>query len=265
MYYDFYVYTHDFADFDKAFEMVEALVEHINTKQLCGCNFNRYSSEGTERRSHVTIRLDLETESQLAKVNEKLTEMRTDGIIDDFTSNHPGVRPFREYSINHHIAHESSTKCAFRFFERRKNNPQRFREFADNKIGFLTEFVPLWLKHSGFVFQNLSSVQRPSSTLVESFVNECASIVRTVDIDRITDFEVFSERMLHTFMNSMSISSSDETTVLSNVASFLGYSDGARFIADLRYNGAHTQGFLAHVQKRFTCIGMYLKRFFHKL
>lgn len=236
MYYDFYVYTDDFADFYKAFEVTDVLVDSVDRDQLRGYNFNRYSEEEEDRRPHITVRLDLENENQLAKVTAKLSEMRDRGIIEDFSDSNPVVTPFKNYSINHHLAHETSTTCALKFYEKKIQNEDAFQGFITNKVAFLIEFIPLWLKYSGFVFQGVNNVSESSSTLISNLAKECGAVVGTVDKALITDIHVFSERLIHTFMNCTSVPRSEEIAVLDNIASRFGYANRTGFIIGLTFD-----------------------------
>ena len=59
MYYDFYLYTDEFWDFDKTFELTKTLVDSEDPEQITGYNFNRYTVEGDDRVPHITIRINL--------------------------------------------------------------------------------------------------------------------------------------------------------------------------------------------------------------
>jgi len=233
MYYDFYVYTDEFLDFDKAFEVTKTLVDSVAAEQLTGYNFNRYTVEGDDRTPHITVRLNLESTNQSSKVTEKLSEMKSNGVVDDFTDNNPLVTPFREYSINHQLAHEASTQCAFKFYDKKNQNPGEFQAFTRDKVAFLREFIPLWLKYSGFVFQGVTSVTSSSSTLIEELAKECGAIVGSIKVNQITDIHVFSERLIHIFMNCICVPTNEEIAVLINLARRFGYSNLQEFLSDL--------------------------------
>jgi hypothetical protein len=233
MYYDFYLYTDEFWDFDKAFEVTKTLVASVDPEQLTGYNFNRYTLEGEDREPHITVRLNLGSINQLSKVTEKLHEMNSNEDIDDFSDNNPLVRPFREYSINHRLAHEASTQCAFKFYDKKKQNQQEFQVFTRNKVVFLREFIPLWLKYSGFVFQGVANVTSSSSTLIEELAKECGAIVGSIEVNQITDIHVLSERLIHIFMNCVCVPRNEEVTVLRNLASRFGYNNLQEFLSDL--------------------------------
>lgn len=234
MYYDFYVYTDEFLDFDKAFEIAKALIGCVDQEHLKGYNFNRYSVEGQDRNPHITVRLDLDNENEIPKVIEKLSEMKNCEMIDDFADNSPSVRPLREYSINHHLAHEASTKCAFKFYEKENQNAKEFESFTIDKVAFLSEFMPLWLKYSGFVFHGVNNVPSSSSTLVEELAEECGAVVKNFGANLITDINIFSERLIHTLMNCICVYGNDELTVLMNIADQFGYSNLQEFLLDLK-------------------------------
>ena len=233
MYYDFYIYTDEFWDFDKTFEVTKTLVDSVAPEQLTGYNFNRYTVEGEDRTPHITVRLDLENENHVARITKKLSELRVQGTIDDFTVDNPLVLPFREYSINHHLAHEASAKCAFKFYDKKNQNPTEFQAFIRDKVAFLREFIPLWLKYSGFVFQGVTNVTSSSSTLIEELAKECGAIVGSIEINQITDIHVFSERLIHIFMNCVCVPRNEEIAVLTNLASRFGYNNPQEFLSDL--------------------------------
>jgi len=233
MYYDFYIYTDEFWDFDKAFEVTNTLVDSVASEQLTSYNFNRYSVEGDDRCPHITVRLNLKSVNQSSKVTEKLSEMKSNGVVDDFTDNNPLVTSFREYSINHQLAHEASTQCAFKFYDEKKQNPGECEAFIRDKVTFLREFIPLWLKDSGFVSQGLTGVASSSSTLIEELAKECGAIVGSIEVNQITDINVFSERLIHTFMNCVCVLRSEELSVLTNLASRSGYNNLSEFLSDL--------------------------------
>ena len=233
MYYDFYVYTDEFWDFDKAFEVTKTLVDSVDPEQLTGYNFNRYTVEGDDRVPHITVRLNLESVNQASKVTAKLYKMKSNGVVADFTDNNPLVSPFREYSINHRLAHEAATQCAFKFYDKKNQNPGEFQAFTRDKVAFLKEFIPLWLKYSGFVFQGVTNVTSSSSTLIEELAKECGAVVGSIEVNQITDIHVLSERLIHTFMNCVCVPGSEEVTVLTNLASRFGYNNTREFLSDL--------------------------------
>lgn len=237
MYYDFYVYTDQFLNFEKPFEITEMLIESVDEDMLTGYNFNRYSKEGNDSSPHITVRLDLVNANQTAKVMVRLSTMKNNGIIDGYTHNNPLVdTPFRSMSINHHLAHEVSTKCAFTFYEKKRHNIDSFVELYKDKVVFLTEFLPLWLKYSEYSFEGIDSVSSSPLTCIDELAKECGIIVKQVDKGRITDIFRFNERLIHTFLNCVCVSYGEEATLSSNLAVSFGYAPLDELLRDLTFN-----------------------------
>jgi hypothetical protein len=222
MYYDFYVYTPLISNFERPFEITRRLVESVDREVLQGYNFNRYGSEGNDDRFHFTIRMNLSDVTQKANVIAQLAQMQNQGIIDDYTDDNPLViPPFRNYSINHHLAHETSTQCAFRFYEKKVQNLNKFNQWWRNPTDFLTEFLPLWLKYSGYSYNQIDEVAVSPITCIEELANECGTIVRQVDRNAISDFSIFNERLVHTLFNCVS-----DLIIEGKVREFVGLMQG---------------------------------------
>lgn len=234
MYYDFYLYTNEIADFDKAFELTEMVIDSVDPDQLISYNFNRYNHEGEDHRLHITVRLNLENADQVTNITEKLGEMRRDGHINDFTDDNPLVPPLRGYSINHKLAHEASTKSAFKFYNKKNRTPNEFQTFTNNANGFLSEFIPLWLKSSGFIFNGVNDVANSNSILINELVGECSTIVGEVDRRQISDITIFSGRLIHLFLNCIGIARALEIQILDNLARRFEYRNRQEFLNDLR-------------------------------
>lgn len=233
MYNDFILYTTQIADFDLGFELTETMINAVDAEHLSGYNFGRYSEEGEDRVWHISVRLDLD-DDQIPNVREKLEELVRDGIIDDFAVNSPSIRLFREYSINHKLAHEASTECAFKFYEKKNENPQDFREFTNDIIGFFREFIPLWLKYSGFNFNQVETIADSLSNLVNELAQECSIIVTNIDHDQITDCYTFNERLIHIFLNCIGIPIIQDRQLCNEIARRFGYANPVDFFIDLR-------------------------------
>ena len=234
LYNDFILYTNQIANFDKAFELTKMLINSIEPEHLIGYNFGRYTDEGEDHRAHISVRLDLDNDELISNVTEKLDEMRANGDIDDFTYNSPLIPLFREYSINHKLAHEGSTKCAFRFYERKNQDPQEFQEFTDNIVGFLREFTPLWLKHSGFTFNGVDTIAESESNLVNDLAEQCGCIFVSINQNEITNMYDFSERSIHIFLNCLGIPINQDRTLGNELARRFGYNNYIHFLRDLR-------------------------------
>lgn len=224
MYYDFYSYTHDLGNFERPFEITNTLVNSVNKDLLLGYNFNRYSEEGNDRRHHFTIRLNLANASQVNVVLGQLQLLQNNGSIDSYSNNNELVNTrFRDMSINHYLAHETSTKCAFTFYYKNLTST-RFREIWRDPITFLVLFLPRWLKYSQFTFQGVNNIMPTNIKCIEELAIDCGTITQHVDMDRITDFSIFIERLIHTFFNCVS-NLAIEWEVRDVVASIQGCAD----------------------------------------
>lgn len=233
MYHDFILYTNRIADFDLGFELTEMLKNSVDAEHLRGYNFGRYTEEGEDRICHISVRLDLDND-QLPNVREKLEERVRDGYIDDFAVNNPSIRFFREYSINHKLAHEASAECAFKFYEKKNENPQEFQEFINDRIGFFREFIPLWLRHSGFNFNQVETITDSSSNLVNELATECGTIVADIDSSQISDWFTFNERLVHIFLNCIGIPITLDRRLCHELARRFGYPNAVTFFHELR-------------------------------
>ena len=233
MYYDFYIYTPQIDNFERPFEITRKLVNSVNRTLLLGYNFNRYGIEGNDDRFHFTVRLNLADAAQKTYVMAELKRLQNQGIIDDYTDDNPLVIPsFRNISINHHLAHEASTQCAFRFYEKKVQNIHQFNYWWSNQIDFLTEFLPRWLKYSGYTFNKVVEVPISPVICIEELANECGTIVRQVEKSTLNDFPTFNERLVHTLFNCIS-NPVIETTVYHNVALTQGYNNFNALLEDL--------------------------------
>lgn len=214
VYQDIYVYTSNFFDFMKGFDIVKAIIDAVPPGQLEGYNFNRYSVEGEDRVPHITVRLNLSDEVPQA-VKDLLDDM-IGREISYWRTDNPSVTPFREYSTNHHMAHETSTACAFKFYDEMKRGSDEFRRFwrsSNDKIRYLSDFLPLWLKKCGF--RKLDDLATSTSQFIETLANKCAEAFQdTIDGTRITDKCVFTERLIHTFLNCICISLDEEFKIV---------------------------------------------------
>lgn len=234
VYKDFFIYTTDYSNFDSGFSLVQEIVDIVRNR-IRGFNFNRYpqNGEGTppraDPREHITVRLDFKNQRDNQKVEEKLEQMKSQGEMDDWCrdeDNRYDIKPMREYPPVCHTAHETSTACAFEFYRRIRSNTKRaqseFQNFIQNKVQFLSDFLILWLKYSGF--QLLHTVNVSTSDFVKEISEECASVFEsTVDRSRITDKKFFTKRLLHLFLNCISITYSEEVQIVQSIASQLGF------------------------------------------
>jgi len=232
VYKDFFIYTKDYSDFDSGFSLVQEIVDVVRNR-IRGFNFNRYSqnSEGSpcaDPREHITVRLDFKNRRDIRKVEEKLEQMKSHGEIDDWVreeDNQYDIKPMRKYPPVYHTAHETSTACAFEFYRRIKSNTKRaqseFQNFIQNKVRFLSDFLILWLKYSGF--QLLHAVNVSTTDFVKEMSEECASVFEsTVDRSWITDKKLFTNRLLHLFFNCIS-AYPEEHQIVQSIASQLGF------------------------------------------
>ena len=232
VYQDIYVYTMNFFNFMKGFEIVKAIIDAVPPGQLEGYNFNRYSEEGDDRVPHITVRLNLR-----GGVPQTVKDLLDDMIgkeISNWCIDNPSVTPFREYSINHHMAHETSTACSFKFYEemnRDSNEFNRFWESSNNKIRYLSDFLTIWLKLCGF--RKLDHLVISTSQFIETLASNCAQAFQdTIDRTLITDKCVFTERLIHTFLNCICISYNEEYNIFIELMQRVGLMQGV-FLTEL--------------------------------
>lgn len=235
MYYDFYVYMNEIANFEKPFEITIMLVNSVDQEKLKGYNFNRYGQEGDDLRPHITVRMDLENKDQTVNVLTTLNQLKLDRTISEYSDNNPKVRPFRTYSMDHYLAHEAATYSAFEFYEIKIQNPQGFDEIWENKLEFLDAFLPRWLKYSGYLFDDVNGVNTSTLTHVEEMARKCGTVVLNhVDKNMITNLSLFNERLIHTFLNCICIYPTEEGLLLNNLSNGSGYENVTEFIRDLK-------------------------------
>ena len=189
-----------------------------------GFNFNRYgrNGEGDQRpdpREHITVRLDVEDTRILQEVEARLDDMKNRGEISDWCreENNPyDVTPFEQYSPDHHVAHEASTACALKFNEEMRSNPDEFRKFSANKVGFLSDFLPHSLRCCGF--RILTNLPTPASQFIDNLASICAEAFRNTVRGRVIENRyVFTERFVHTFLNCICVGGNEEFHVVFNL------------------------------------------------
>lgn len=204
-YYDFFIYTPFYWDYNRGFEIVQELIDSVK-KEINGFNFNRYGTEGSLRpdnRVHITVRLDIKHNDSLERIERKLDEMEDQRIIEDWRSEDDNydIRPMRDYPPVYHTAHETSTACAFRFWSELKKDADELQQFTQNRIQYLEPFFAQWLKYSGF------SLLKNLSIDINSFRNnlsrKCSkSFKKTVNKKHIgNNSALFSSRLVHLFLN----------------------------------------------------------------
>lgn len=233
-YRDFFVYTVDYLDFCKGFELVQKIVD-VAEGDIKGFNFNRHSqfSEGSpnpDPDEHITIRFDVRNDQVIPRIKTKLEEIKNQEKIENWCSEEDNlwdIEPMSRYSPVYHTAHETSTACAFRFYKELKNNSSELQNFKSNKLDYLCMFLPLWLKYSGFTLLNNVSVT--ATPFIDNLAKKCAeSFKDSVDKSRIEDKRIFAKRLFHLFLNCITVDVNQERNILlrMNIQDFnrLGYS-----------------------------------------
>ncbi len=222
-YHEIFLYTAYYFDFMKGFEIVKKIIDVIPKDELKGYNFNRYGVEGEDRVPHITVRLDLANEIP-NQVEDLLSDMKEERIITCWRTENPLVKPFKEYSTTHHTAHETSTACAFTFYDLMKNNRDEFQEFMNDKFRYLSHFLPLWLKKCGF--RKLDNLTVSTTEFIENLAKRCSeSFKNTVDKARIDNKYVFTERLIHTFNNCICVGLNEEANIMFNLMQRIFYTD----------------------------------------
>lgn len=229
VYRDFFIYTTNYWDFDTGFKITQEIIDVVGNS-INGYNFNRYGryGEGSPReradpREHITVRLDFDNKEDIQKVEDKLEEMKKQGIIDDWCQeedNPYNILPMREYPTTYHTAHETSTACAFEFHRKSRESPSKFRNLNQDKVRYLSDFFLLWLKNVGFKL--LNNITISTSDFIQKLAKDCASVfMNTVDKSRISDKQLFTDRLLHLFLNCICISR-EEPQIIVSIGSRLG-------------------------------------------
>lgn len=73
-----------------------------------------------------------------------------------------------------------ATECALMFYKTIDNNSTELQGFQNDKIGHLSDFLPVWLKESGF--RALESIEPDISSFKEQLAVKCAAAFsETVD------------------------------------------------------------------------------------
>jgi len=223
VYHEIFLYTNYFFDFMEGFEIVKRIIDTVPKDHLEGYNFNRYSEEGGDRVPHITVRLNLKNEIP-GEVISLLDDMKREGYVTCWRIGNPYVKPFKEYSQNHHIAHETSTACAFAFYNEMNHNRNEFQRFINDKIRYLSAFLPLWLRKCGF--KKLDGVTVLTSNFIENLADKCSKAFKeTVDKNRITDKYLFTERFIHTFNNCICVSLDEEASIMFSLMQRMSYAD----------------------------------------
>lgn len=214
----------------KGFEIVKAIIEAIPEGQLEGHNFNRYGEEGEDIVPHITVRLNLRNEVP-QEVKDLLDDMK-ERVITNWQIENPLVKPFREYSTNHHTAHETSTACAFKFYIEMVCNRNEFKIFERDKIRYLSDFLPFLLKRCGF--KKLDNLLVQTSEFVENLADRCTEAFEsTIDENLINDKYLFSERFIHTFHNCICILPIEEVNIICRLMRRVSYTNISIFYTDL--------------------------------
>ena len=221
VYKDFFLYTEAYWDFCKGFEIVQELTEAAGINKF---NFNRYgwSGEGSpvaDPDEHITVRFDFNENLVTQRISAKLEEMKNYGKINNWCSEEDNIwniEPMNRYPSVYHTAHETSTACAIKFYNEIKNNTIEFNNFKNNKVAYLQIFLPLWLKYSGFTMFNNYSAN--SFLFIKQLAKKCSeSFRRTVDRNQISNKCTFAERLVHLFLNCITVDRSQETEILQNM------------------------------------------------
>jgi len=232
-YKDYFLYTEKYWDFDYGFQLVELIVDVVRSR-INGYNFNRYGTYGegsppscADPRQHITLRLDLKNQEAIQAVEGKLALVKADGNISDWTKeeDYPykirGVTPMRLLNVVYHTAHETATKCALSFYQSISSNSTELHIFQNDKIGYLSDFLPVWLEKSGF--RALGGVRPDTSSFKEQLAVDCASsFSEIVDKNRLTDKKKFADRLIHLFLNCICVDTYEENDILTSLGRFLG-------------------------------------------
>ena len=177
-----FLYTKTYWDFDIGFKIVKELKDAVSN-HIDSYNFNRYGKycEGSPRKDadpieHISIRLNLKNNySRL--VEEKLQQMKEIGTIVDWKreeDNPANIRPMRDYPPVRHTAHETSSACAYCFWDNLMKNPNEAKQFEMNNVEYLKNFMGIWLKYSGF--RLLSDLNNKLSPFKENLSKKCSTV-----------------------------------------------------------------------------------------